>query len=207
MLQHQYETLIFDLGGVIIDLDISRTLGEFATLSGMTMDEAQEFYGTHSGFLEYETGQLTDTEFRQGVYKALHLSCSDAEFDKAWNAMLAGLPKAKLSWLKTLASTNNVLLLSNTNSIHLHYINSVLLPEAGEIQVLDDYFAKAYYSHLLKMRKPSLEIYQHILEDQNLTSSKTVFLDDNLANLEGAEKVGIHTRLVTTPNDFYTLLS
>lgn len=194
------KNLIFDLGGVIIDLSIDHTIQAFAALSGIEKKKVSELYGS-PGFEVYEKGMMDDTEFRDYVREVFSVNAQASEIDACWLAMLRGLPLRKLQLLERLKLQYNVFLLSNTNNIHLEYINNVMLPGVvpGSYS-LDAYFHKAYYSHIMKKRKPNADIFLQVLEENNLQGSETLFLDDNLGNLEGANGVGIKTFHVVTPD-------
>ena len=193
------KNLIFDLGGVILDLSINSTLKLFADISGMDSNRVQKLFIDSPGFEAYEKGTITDTEFRDFVRKLYDIDAPDEVLDSCWNAMLVNIPLEKLQLLETLKKTHNVFLLSNTNDIHVHYINNTLLRRVTQ-RSLDDFFHRAYYSHAMKMRKPDAEIFQKVLDLEKLDPSETLFLDDNQANVEGASKLGIKTVHVVNPN-------
>lgn len=192
------KTLVFDLGGVILDLAVDKTIAAFANLAGIPIEKATEIFHASPEFNLYEKGGMTDQQFRNFLKRAYTPNSSDAEIDKAWNQMLRSIPVAKLNLLETLKSNYQVFLLSNTNEIHLTYINSTLLPTG--VTSLDQYFHKAYYSHRMLKRKPDAEIFEQVLNENNLTPGETLFLDDNLMNIKGAESVGIKTVHVTSPD-------
>jgi len=195
------KNLIFDLGGVILDLSIDHTLQSFATLSGFDKKRIDQLYATAPEFLSYETGLITDDEFRAFVRKVYSITCSSDDIDITWTAMLRGLPIRKLQLLERLKEKFNVFLLSNTNSIHLKYINESLLPATVQKKLtLDNYFHRAYYSHVMKKRKPNADIFEQVLVENGLKPEETLFLDDNHDNIEGAKKLGIRTALVNTPD-------
>lgn len=194
------KNIIFDLGGVILDLSVDHTLQSFSDLSGLKKSEVEKIFHSTPEFLLYEKGEITDAQFRDAVRKVYNIEASDSALDKSWNAMLRGMPVDKLALLDKLKTKYNVLLLSNTNNIHLSYINNIMMPEVSGNRVLDDYFHRAYYSHLMFMRKPDAEIFERVLNDNSLTPSQTLFLDDNASNVAGAASVGIQTVHVTSPN-------
>ncbi|HTF22277.1 MAG TPA: HAD family phosphatase [Chryseolinea sp.] len=199
------KNLIFDLGGVIIDLSIDDTLHSFATLAGVEKPAIQNWYNSAPEFLSYETGHLSDPEFRTFVNQYCTTPGSDESIDKCWNGMLRALPKNKLDLILSLNDKYNVFLLSNTNAIHLKYINEVMLPAIpGALPVLDDYFHRAYYSHIMGKRKPHADIFEEVLADSGLKAHETLFLDDNHDNIVGAGKVGIKTAFVNTPDFILT---
>jgi epoxide hydrolase-like predicted phosphatase len=193
------KNIIFDLGGVILDLSVDHTLQSFSDLSGRTKNEVEKIFHSTPEFLVYEKGGMTDDEFRDFVRQVYKINAPDSALDKSWNAMLRAMPLDKLSLLDKLKTKYNVFLLSNTNNIHLDYINKVMMPAVGD-RVLDDYFHRAYYSHLMFMRKPDAEIFERVMNDNDLKPSETLFLDDNASNVAGAASVGIQTVHVTSPN-------
>ncbi|HEX8041782.1 MAG TPA: HAD family phosphatase [Chryseosolibacter sp.] len=200
MLVPSVKNLIFDLGGVILDLSVDHTLSSFAGLSGMAKEKVHELYYSTPGFLEYEKGQMDDTTFRNFIRETYCISCGDPEIDQCWNAMLRGIPAARLNLLTRLQKEFRVFLLSNTNSIHIQHINEVMLPNGNGSASLDTYFHKAYYSHRMGKRKPDADIFEQVLEENHLVPEQTLFLDDYAINLEGARSVGIKTVHVTSPD-------
>lgn len=192
------KNLIFDLGGVILDLSVEKTLQAVAQLSHLQTKEVTDQYVRGEGFLLYEKGLMTETDFRDYVRALYNVKASDEEIDKAWNAMLLGLPADKLALLTRLKNEYRVFLLSNTNTIHLRYINEVMLPPVAGVSSLDPYFHRTYYSHLMNKRKPDADIFIEVLEDNHLLAAETIFLDDNLQNVEGANAVGIRGVHVTS---------
>jgi len=193
--------LIFDLGGVIIDLSVDDTLQAFSDLSGMEKEKVNELYVSSPGFEAYEKGLMTDEDFRDFVREVFSIQSSAAEIDTCWTAMLKGLPVERLQLLRKLRENYYVFLLSNTNSIHVNYINQMMLPAIGQHgNSLDSYFHRAYYSHMMKKRKPNADIFEQVLEENSLLPEQTLFLDDNISNLEGAKQLGIKTVHVVTPD-------
>lgn len=200
MLVPSVKNLIFDLGGVILDLSVDHTLQSFSRLSNMPKERVQEVYVSERGFLDYEKGLIDDVAFRDFVRKTFSISADDDAIDDCWNAMLRGIPAIKLELLMRLQNEFSVFLLSNTNAIHLHHINNIMLPKGANQKSLDEYFHKAYYSHRMGKRKPDAEIFEQVLEENHLIPEQTLFLDDYAINIEGAKALGIKTVHVTSPN-------
>jgi FMN phosphatase YigB (HAD superfamily) len=194
------KNLIFDLGGVILDLSVKDTLESFAKLSGLSLEKVKELFVSSREFELYEKGGIDDKAFREFVAKLYNVEVTDDALDICWNAMLLGVPKSKLDLLLELKKQYKVYLLSNTNNIHLNYINSVIIPPLTGGDSLDEFFHRSYYSHLMGMRKPDAEIFIRVLDDNNLAADETLFLDDNADNIKGAAGVGIQTVHVTHPD-------
>jgi len=196
------KNIIFDLGGVILNLAVENTHREFARLSGLPLAEIKTRVHHGKYFHEYERGLISDAEFRNHLRQSLQLQISDAELDKAWNAMLLDIPAERFALLEQLKQTHRVFLLSNTNEIHRQCFNSIVFQASGKSSI-DHYFHQAYFSHVLNLSKPDVTIYQHVLTEQNLLPHETVFLDDNVDNIAGAAKAGLHTFHVQQPNQIF----
>lgn len=195
-----FKNLIFDLGGVILDLSVDTTLSSFARVSGLEPAVVRSLFVSSAGFIEYEKGLIDDDAFRDFIRETYQVSVADDVIDACWNAMLLGIPADKLELLQALKKRYRVFLLSNTNAIHLRYINDAILQPLAGVNSLDRYFHRAYYSHEMKMRKPDAEIFQHVLTENDLHPADTLFLDDNADNIRGAASLGIQTLHVVTPS-------
>lgn len=204
MLPAGIKNIIFDLGGVIINLSVEKTHLAFASLSGLSLEEIQDLVHGSAFFNQYEQGLITDAEFRENLRTSLNLEVKDFELDNAWNAMLLDIPMERLHLLVQLKTRYSIFLLSNTNHIHLQCFNSQVKQLTG-YSSLEPYFHRTYYSHLVKMRKPDFEIYEHVLQTGKLIPQETIFLDDNKDNLLGASKAGIETFHVQHPDQIFSL--
>jgi HAD superfamily hydrolase (TIGR01509 family) len=185
------KNIIFDLGGVILDLSVEKTLIQFSSIANIHPERAKELFQTGKGFFDYEKGLISDDEFRAFVRDLFQVNATDEQLDACWNAMLVRITPEKLSLLTRLKEKYNVILLSNTNNIHYNYIQEHIVPATGGIS-LDDYFHQSHYSHLMNMRKPDVEIYQRVLKENNIAAADTYFFDDNQDNIAGANAVGIN---------------
>ncbi len=200
----EIKNIIFDLGGVIINLSVEKTHQAFAALSGLPVEEIKNIVHHGAFFHQYERGLIGDADFRDHLRESLNMNVGDTELDHAWNAMLLDIPMERIRLLEQLKPRFNLFLLSNTNNIHLQCFNSQVQQLTG-FTAIDQYFHQAYYSHLLKMSKPDVEIYEHVLQSSNLIPSETIFLDDNKDNLAGANKAGIQMFHVQHPDQIFSL--
>jgi putative hydrolase of the HAD superfamily len=192
------KNLIFDLGGVIIPLDVSlvnQTLKKYTDKTPAFFGDKEAIspagLGASSLFVDYEVGKISSTSFRQGFRELADLpTLTDAQIDEAWNSLLLPIPAERIRLLERLAGKYRLFLLSNTNEIHIQCVNELLQASTGHTN-LEMLFEKTYYSHLLGMRKPDRAIYEAVLADMGLPAQDTMFIDDNKANAEGASVVGI----------------
>ena len=197
----KHSVLLFDLGGVILDLSFANTFNAFAKLSNKRIHEIENDFSAISFFKDFETGHLTESEFRSELTKLLCINVTDEILDQAWNAMLGILPTNRLQVLEKLSKSHTLILFSNTNSIHLKAFTEIV--KQSGTKSFDSYFSTAYYSHLVGRRKPDRATYQWICKQHNFEPNTILFFDDNLANLQGASEVGINTFHVTDADELF----
>ncbi|TNE53932.1 MAG: HAD family phosphatase [Bacteroidetes bacterium] len=186
----QYEGIIFDLGGVILNIDYDKTRLAFEEI-GLTDFDGIYSQASQSGlFDELEVGAISPQRFINEMLEHLPAGTSPNQVVSAWNAMLLDLPKENLDFLKSLHEKTRTFLLSNTNEIHLPAFHSILENSHSESS-LDPYFEKVYYSCRLRMRKPDPETFLKVCEENGLNPQKTFFVDDSIQHVEGARKAGL----------------
>ena len=190
------ETIIFDLGEVIIDLDSKRVIDQFQKYSDKSAEDIIRLISKSQDLIDYEVGKMTDVEFCQVVNELLSIELSQASFEAIWNSFLGIIKLDKLHLMLALKEKFNVLILSNTNAIH----QSAFDRRVGEhipSKTMADMVHTAYYSHELGLRKPDPHIYQKVIDLQNLNPAKTLFFDDRLENITAAQARGIQAIQVT----------
>ncbi|NLF42582.1 MAG: HAD-IA family hydrolase [Bacteroidales bacterium] len=142
-------------------------------------------------FDKLDTGSISPDEFRNEIRTISGLNISDQDIDSAWNAMLLDMPKQRIHLLENAKKYYRTFLLSNTNAIHYPEYSKYLLAEHG-YESLSMLFEKQYLSHEIKLRKPNIEAFQHILSENNLKPSETLFFDDTAQHVAGAKKAGLN---------------
>ena len=182
--------IIFDLGGVILDIDFSKTQQAFIDLGITNFAEMYGFTHVDSFFRQHEAGKITDEEFIASLQKMAGSSLGTDVIQKAWNALLIRFPAERIELLKKLRQKYRLFLLSNTNAIHVVEFQKIY-SNTFQNGSLVDLFDKVYYSNEIGMRKPNAEIYEFVLKDSQLLPEETLFIDDSLPNVEGAKQVGI----------------
>jgi len=182
--------IIFDLGGVILDIDFKRTEKAFVDLGITNFGELFGLGHAASFFKDHESGKITDDEFLDSLQKLANHSLTGDAVQKAWNALLISFPTERIELLKILKDKYRLFLLSNTNAIHLAAFRKIY-SEAFNNGSFNDLFEKVYYSHEIRLRKPDKEIYEYVLKDSQLNPAETVFIDDALVNVEGARESGM----------------
>ncbi|MDN4165219.1 HAD family phosphatase [Cytophagales bacterium LB-30] len=192
--------LLFDLGGVIINIDPSRTL---SGLSGGGTRVISFSDMAHPVHLQYEKGLISSQEFLAQVAELCALSPDEVEIH--WHSLLLDIPSERVLLLQRLRQNFPLFLLSNTNALHIPEVEQILLRDTG-IERLADVFDKLYLSYEMGKRKPDAEYFQQVLEENQLNPSQCLFIDDSIANIEGAKALGIQTLWIDSPHrlmDFF----
>lgn len=182
--------IIFDFGGVIIDLDFSRTEEAFRKLG------IADFMGVGNQgvggdlYIKFEKGLITPTEFRSELKRRAGRDIPDFLLDDAWNALLLDIPVQRIKMLERLKAKYNIMLLSNSNQIHYDYYNMRLQQQHG-YSSLDRIFHQTFFSFNMKLYKPDEGIYWEMIRTSGIIPEESVFIDDNEVNLVGAAKTGL----------------
>lgn len=193
------KNIIFDYGNVIFLIDFKRTQHTFTELG---IENVEKFFA-HTGhdplFDEFEKGNITSAEFRDGIRRITGISSlSDEEIDRAWNTLLIGVPPVNHEILLDLKKNYRTFLLSNNNEIHYNWIMDYLKREYN-LEDNSGFFEKDYYSHLMGKRKPNADIFEQVLQENNLDPAETLFIDDSPQHLRTAQQLGFNTHLLTAP--------
>ena len=206
-MNRKIKNIIFDLGGVIINIDYKKTEQAFVQSGVNNFRELYSQFHTTQIFEELEKGIISAATFISEVKKVSPVSLEDHEIIDAWNAMLLDLPSGRLNFLYQLKNTYRTFLLSNTNEIHYEAVQNKYKERMNEEYLLNNCFEKAYYSHELNLRKPDVEIFNLVIEKNNLQADETLFIDDTPANIEGARKAGLNTCYLSGNRQLETLFS
>lgn len=183
---------IFDLGAVIINIDISLTVDAFTKLIPAKAQKIQDSILKTPLFDAFEKGLIDEITFRNSIREEFDADLSDNQIDMAWNALLLDFPKKRIDLLKNIQSRYRTFLLSNTNVLHWSALEEIL-HQTHQIKSLDLIFEKTYYSQNMRMRKPDAEIFEFVLQENGLNPQETIFFDDNLANIQSAQSLGLNT--------------
>lgn len=187
----KFRAIIFDLGGVLYNIDIQRSVAAFARLGLQDFDELYNLKEQTEMFDALETGGADLQRFTEHINRISGRQLSSDEVRDAWCELLVEFPSENVEILRELKQDYKLYLLSNTNAIHLERIDAYM-QEHHQVHKLADLFDTAHYSFEMGLRKPGREIYEKVLEMNELEPGSTVFIDDSPANIEGAQEAGIH---------------
>ena len=191
-------TLIFDLGGVIVDLDLAKCIQNFKDLGLENIEQYLSNFGQKDFFMQFEKGQIGIPVFRDEIRKLAGIELTDAQIDKAWCSFLTQIPVEKLHLLSELKKKYRLLMLSNTNPLHIQTAVAAEFSKTGK--TMQDFFDKCYLSYEMGMVKPDVEIFEALLADAQVKAEECLFLDDGKKNIDTAAALGIQTYWVK-PNE------
>lgn len=190
----KYKAIIFDLGGVIVNLDQDRTIRSFKRLDA-DLDAINEKLPV---FKQYETGKIDTDTFIQTLKAELKGKATDGDIVNAWNNMILNVTADRISILKHLRKSYKLFILSNTNELHIKEFKAIFEKDHPD-ESWESLFDKIYYSHQIGLRKPHAEAWQYILDDQQLKAAETIFIDDTRMHFKTAEDMGMKSILTNKP--------
>lgn len=200
------KNIIFDLGEVILNIDYSLCERAFERLGIKNFKSIYSQKEQIGLFDDFETGKISDGEFRRQLMKLIPHKISPKQFDDAWNAMLLDLPNERIRLLEKLKNQYRTFLLSNTNEIHIRWLSHYLKQTFG-FEDFSHLFEKVYLSYKIGMRKPEPQTFNYVLRENGIRKEETLFIDDSIQHIEAAKKIGIRTLLIEkgrTILDYFT---
>ena len=187
------KNIIFDLGGIILNINYLKTSQCFKDFGVVNFDNLYTQKNQSLLFEEFEKGNISSQQFLNDLRHKTGLT--ENKIITAWNAMLLDLPKERLNFITHLREKYRIFLLSNTNEIHIHSFEASL-KKANLLDLYYTSFEKVYYSCRMRKRKPNIDCFEMVLQENNLIPSKTIFIDDSIQHIEGAKKTGIKAYLM-----------
>ena len=199
------KNILFDLGGVILDIDVQATLKKFYELGFPSELLQYPLNMTTDLFYRYETGKIDTVGFRDGIRHISGVEVSDEELDDAWNAMIVRIPEKRTTLIKQLSERYDLYMLSNTSPLHAPVYERMYLETSGI--PMHEAFKKIYYSYDIGCHKPDAEAWEYVISDAGIIPGETLFLDDNIHNIKASQELGfqaihIHERRSLTDLGF-----
>lgn len=197
--------IIFDFGGVLVDLDRKRCIDAFTRIGAGAIAAYVDECRQEDLFHDLEVGLTGISEFCDAVRRACPgCTASDDDICGAWNALLTGIPRRRLAKIAELKRTYRLVLLSNTNPIHWRKAAEDYFTQDG--LTVDDYFEKNYLSYRMHLLKPDEAIFREVLCDAGMDACETMFIDDSAANCAAAERLGIKAVHTTDGDEWLSQL-
>jgi len=188
------EALLFDLGGVIVDIDFDRAFSVWSGHSRLSIGEIKQRFHMDAMYEQHECGDIQAAEYFSYLRKLLELDCDNATIIEGWNAVLAGEIKTTVAMLSDLDQRIPRYLLTNSNPTH----------EACWRQKFNqalEKFSAIFVSSTLGLRKPDPAIFAYVMAQTGHGSSSILFFDDAAQNVQAAQHAGLQSVQVRTPAD------
>jgi putative hydrolase of the HAD superfamily len=185
------DAILFDLGGVFITIDYQATIDAFEKLG---FENAQHLYSQAEQailFEKYETGKISTPHFINNLLKLSNSNPSPNQIVKAWNSMIGDFSIESITLLKNLQSKYRLFMLSNTNELHMDLVKRKW--QEIENAPMESFFEKVHFSNQLGLRKPYPNTFLEVCKINNLDPVKTLFIDDSIQHIVGAQKAGLQT--------------
>lgn len=192
MMDKNIKNIIFDLGGVLLNIDYKAPIATFEKMGISGFDSFYSQAKQNDLFDRFETGEISPQDFRNEIKKHTPQQVSNQQIDLAWNSLLLDLPPARIELLRSLKNKYSIYLLSNTNEIHVAEFEKNLIQQFGS-NPFNEIFIKYYYSCRMGKRKPNTDCFLQVINENNLVPEETLFIDDSAQHIEGAKKIGLRT--------------
>lgn len=184
------DAIIFDLGGVIIGVEMETPYDKLLQMSprkddSLLLELKQIAY-------QYEIGKLDDLTFLSQIKNTAQVELDLIALENLWNEMLKYVPEYIGDLLAKIKQDKRTFILSNTNPIHIREVKK-RFAQSVKNYTFESLFERIYYSHEIGLHKPDQAIYDYVVKTAKLNPSKTLFIDDNYNNVVFASKYGLQT--------------
>ena len=185
-------TLLFDLGGILVDIDFSRVLDSWAPHSSLPPDELKRRFGFDEAYERHERGELDAAGYFAHVAHSLSLWATHQEIEAGWNAVFVGEFGETRALVESLRGSVPLFAFTNTNASHMAFWSR-------RFPWVEASFERVFASHELGLRKPDRAAFDHVVREIGVPAKEILFLDDTLVNVEGARAAGLQAEWVRTP--------
>ncbi len=192
MNKNQIKNIAFDLGGVVIKLNLEQAIHAFERIGMKDARQQLDAYKQKGVFADLESGKIDAETFRQALSEMTGRALTAQDCYEAIHAYVDYVPQPSLKMIQQLRQKGyKVCLLSNTNPIMMQWVESSAFDGKGH--PISEYFDKLYLSYEMGVMKPSNKIFEMMLDGQQVKPEETLFVDDSQKNVEVAAGMGIHT--------------
>jgi putative hydrolase of the HAD superfamily len=188
------ELLLFDLGGVVIDIDFERIFKKWSVYSGLPMPEIKAAFRVDAAFEQHERGQIDSTEYYRYLCESIGMEMSFDQFSEGWNDIMVAPIDPTVNLLKHLSAHIPLYALSNANPLHKAYWENTYVDELV-------YFRQIFVSSDIGHRKPEPGAYLQVADELDVDLQNIVFFDDLADNVEAARNLGMQAVQVKSPAD------
>ena len=178
------EALLFDLGGVVIEIDFERVWARWARDARLPVEAIRRPIGRFEPYLRYECGAISLEEFLEALRRAMNVNLTDTQLLAGWNEIFVGEMPGIADLLNAVKPRLPLYVFSNTNRAHEDHWSvqfaSLLAP-----------FRKVFVSSTIGLRKPDRPAFDHVVAEMGVPAASVLFFDDSVENVEGARRAGL----------------
>ena len=175
--------IIFDIGGVIIRVQLSLAFTDLGTESGLSAGQVWKAIESDPRWGDWQEGRVTPRQWHDHLTKKFLLSLTFDEFCSTWNRVLDPLPILPETLFETLASRCHLALLSNTDPIHVAQMEATY--------PFVRHFPMRTYSCRVGSTKPAASIYNHTLQTLKVSPNEALYIDDIPEYAAAAARLGL----------------
>ncbi len=186
--------LLFDLGGVLVDIDFDRALGAWAPYSSLSVEGLRREFRFDLQYQRHERGEIAASEYFDHLASTLNLTADRAEIARGWNSIFIGEFSQTRMMVEAMREFLPCYAFTNTNAAHMATW-STLFPE------LVGSFDRIFASHEMGLRKPERAAFEHISDATGIAAGSIMFFDDLLENVQAAAEAGLQGVHVRSPED------
>ncbi|WP_336525277.1 HAD family phosphatase [Bacteroides acidifaciens] len=201
-MDRRIKNIIFDFGGIIVDLDKQAAVRAFDEIGFDTASYIRD-YVQEGIFASLESGDISPEFFYDYVRSKAGRHIEDSVISQAWNRMLVAISPSRLQFICHLRTKFRVFMLSNTNVIHWNYSCSELASSIG--YRMEDCFDGIFLSYRMHLTKPDVRLFHAVQTEASLLAEETLFIDDSVENCKVAESIGFQVFHSRCPEDWFTL--
>ncbi|MES2581196.1 MAG: HAD-IA family hydrolase [Pseudomonadota bacterium] len=188
------QALLFDLGGVVLDIDFDRAFKVWSVNSQLTYDEIKNVFAFDEPYQRHERGEIGASEYYDHLVRTLRIDTGHAKLAQGWNSIYVGEIAETVEIVQAIRKQIPCFAFTNTNAAHMAAWTSMFPSLASS-------FDKIFASHLMGLRKPELRAFEHVAQTVGVAPGSILFFDDLLENVEGAIAAGLPSIHVRTPTD------
>ncbi len=188
------KALLFDLGGVLVNIDFQLAFEQFEILSHLDQVEIKNRFQMDQAYRDHEVGKINWSDYASHLRYKFELTATNDEIATAWNAIFKDQITETISIINEINTNIDCYVFSNTNTKH-HEFWSEKYPQVTSL------FKQVFVSCELNLRKPDVEAFEAVCRATGYVPKDFIFFDDTQENVEGARNTGLDAVLVKNPND------
>ena len=188
------KALLFDLGGVLVDIDFQLAFEQFEKLGQLEQIEIENRFQMDQAYRDHEVGKIEWSEYTSHLRYKLKLNASDGDIATAWNAIFKDQIGGTVNIIKQINANIDCFMFSNTNTKHHEFWNDKY-PQVVSL------FKQVFVSSELGLRKPDVESFEEIGRITGYEPKDFIFFDDTQENIDGAISAGLDAVLVNNSDD------